>query len=396
MKGLHALLTKRWIIRREDPDLYYDIKDNLSQFESFIKDKLGYRIIQNPLLIKLEKIPGETFRFMGITDFKEPRDYVFLCLLLMFLEDIEVEEQFILTSIIDYVKQHYPGETPIDWAYYPHRQSMIRVLRFCEENSVIKVTDGNQQAFAESGSAVQVLYENSGVSKYFMRRFAFEISSLKSYKDFENQEWYSDDIDRGIIRRQRIYRKLIMNPVVYWQQKDDQDYLYIKNQRNIIKHDFEKYLNAAVDIHYNGALLVLNETGNNTKQIPSRKNISEIALQFATLLSCAIKNNEIKRDNRDMATISTGVWRDYVSQLKDQFGAGWSKKYRELPLATLRRELTQIMTDYGMIKLNESVREIVLLPVIGKFNGHYPKDFNTSKTTKTASARLGENNELDN
>ncbi|HBA96832.1 MAG TPA: TIGR02678 family protein, partial [Lachnospiraceae bacterium] len=44
-------------------------------------------------LIKLEKTMTKPENWMGILEFKEKTEYIFLCLVLMFLEDKEPEEQ---------------------------------------------------------------------------------------------------------------------------------------------------------------------------------------------------------------------------------------------------------------------------------------------------------------
>ena len=45
----------------------------------------------NPYLIKVEKIPAAPENWMGIQDFREPMEYVFFCIVLMFLEDKETD-----------------------------------------------------------------------------------------------------------------------------------------------------------------------------------------------------------------------------------------------------------------------------------------------------------------
>ena len=64
----------------------------------------GWQVISNEKLIKLEKIPVHAKPYMGITDFKEKEDYYFLCALLIFLEDLEDNESFLLSEMIEQIE----------------------------------------------------------------------------------------------------------------------------------------------------------------------------------------------------------------------------------------------------------------------------------------------------
>ena len=60
------LLENFIILKSKDRDKYYEIKDNIYENMSFIKDKLGYDLIIKEDFIKNEKIKSEPKKFMGI------------------------------------------------------------------------------------------------------------------------------------------------------------------------------------------------------------------------------------------------------------------------------------------------------------------------------------------
>jgi len=93
MKELEILLNRRWILKSEDKELYYRVRDAVGEIRKYVTDKLGCQIIDNSLLIKLEKIPVIPEQFMGIGQFSSKEEYVYLCILLMFLEDKDAQEQ---------------------------------------------------------------------------------------------------------------------------------------------------------------------------------------------------------------------------------------------------------------------------------------------------------------
>ena len=57
MKVLEELLENYWILNDQDNEKYEQIRQELDdKTVNFIKQKLGYKLIINPYLIKLEKI----------------------------------------------------------------------------------------------------------------------------------------------------------------------------------------------------------------------------------------------------------------------------------------------------------------------------------------------------
>lgn len=106
MKVLEVLLNNRWILKSRDRELYYQVKEALASGEEkkFLREKLGYQVLINPYMIKVEKLPAAAENWMGISEFCDLIEYVFFCLVLMFLEDKEAEDQFVLSELTEYVQ----------------------------------------------------------------------------------------------------------------------------------------------------------------------------------------------------------------------------------------------------------------------------------------------------
>ena len=58
-------------------ELYYQIKDELGTVKKFLMEKLGYQVIVNPYLVKVEKMPATPENWMGIQEFTRKIEYVF-------------------------------------------------------------------------------------------------------------------------------------------------------------------------------------------------------------------------------------------------------------------------------------------------------------------------------
>lgn len=78
-------------------------------------------------------------------------------------------------------------------------------------------------------------------------------------EDFQKEEWIDVDEDRGIVRRQRVYRQLLMTMGMYKNEQNEEDFAYIRNQRNLVQSDFEEYLDCELHVHRTSAFLILSQ-----------------------------------------------------------------------------------------------------------------------------------------
>lgn len=373
MTALEILLEKRWVLKHQNPWLFYQIKDELKEYEDFIKNKLGYKILETPHLIKINKIPGQVETWMGLEAFNTTDQYVYLCLILMFLEDKSKGEQFILSDLAEYIKAQFPQEGYIDWTIYSQRKGFINTLKYCYEEGLFLINDGEIGGFIDNES-VEVLYENTGVSRYYMRRFMTDIMDYTSLEDFQNSEWIDVEEDKGLRRRHRVYRRIVMSPAVYM-DNEAPDNLYIKNQYSNLQNDMDKYLNADLHIHKNGAYLILPEDTALRDTFPSGKNISDIVLQMNTLIWEYIQDGQLEVLPSDRIRLSRLEWDHMMKQCHVRFSHGWSKTYRDMKISKLEKEIIAYMKTYQMITLESSGEAVWILPISGKFTGDYPRAY---------------------
>ena len=372
MNVAEILLSKRWIVKVKDRDLYYKVKDQLPLCKNFFTEKLGYQIIVNPYVIKLEKLPGEAQPWMGILEFQDKIQYVFLCLILMFLEEKEVEEQFVLSSLTEFIQMKYERER-IDWTLYQYRRHLIKVIKVCVDYGMLVINDGVEEEFMSDYEG-EVLYENTGVSRYFMRNFTQNISNFTRAQDFENSEWIGVNEDRGIIRRQRVYRKLLMSLGTYKVSEEDEDFSYIKNYRNLIAGDMEKILDCELQVHKTSAFLILGDEERMGKTFPGENTLSDIILLCNSVINEKINRGEIKIGTDEKGVISMVSFRSIVDECRQRYGAGLIKSYRDKTSQEFFEVVKEFMELYCFIKI-EDKEHVILNQVIGKIQGQYPKDY---------------------
>lgn len=379
MTTFEKLLENYWFLKDQDEDEYNSIKRDLTdEIQSFIKNKLGYKIINNPYLIKMEKVPGIPKEFMGIQEFDSKMEYMFLCLILIYLEERSRGEQFILSSLIDYIQNIVVeidlNDIKIDFTIYSHRKSIVKVLKFIKEMGFIKLYDGDENKFAENIEN-DVLYEVTGVSKYFIRNFSSNITECNLYTDIYEKEQLGLEQDKGTERRKRVYRRLFTENVVYKETEDDQDYNYIRNYRNVINQDVDKILDSSLEVPKNGAYILLTENKNYKNTFPANNGISDVVLFVNKQIKDEYNANKLKSDINDLIYISNIEFLRIIRNVKEQYGFGFSKEYREMEEEKIFMEVKKYMKEFDMIREKEDTNEFIIMPICFKIVGKYPKEY---------------------
>ena len=403
IEELQQLLDRYWILQSEDADWYYRIREKEDMLREFVREKLGCQLLVNSQLAKLEKIPGSAEAWMGFQELQQPMDYAFLLLCLSYLEDKAREEQFILSDLTEYIAGLYPGSEPVDWTVFQQRRCLVRVLRLLRDYHVIRVTDGDQEEFSQSEEA-EVLYESTGLSRYFMRSFSRNIGEVRTGQDVLDSEWLDLEEEKGIVRRHRVYRKLLFGPVVYDQgniggaeqgelgvegegdesaidngegngrASEDPDFLYIRTYRNRLATDFEEKLRCELHIHRTSAMLVA-EDGWGLGFPEASSNLSDITLQLATLIRQRTDGKLWDVSAQDTLELTEQAFLELLATCRDTYAKGWYKKYRDMSLGSLQAAVVEYMESWQMLQRNSELRTLTILPLAVKLQGMYPAAF---------------------
>lgn len=373
MNVLEELMNERWISKYRDRDRYYRIKDELGTVRDFLVEKLGYRIISNSSLVKLEKIPGEALPWMGIQEFKDPSDYALFCVILMFLEDKEAEEQFVLSQLTEYITASFP-EGQMAWTVYANRQRLIRVMKYCMKHDLFLIDDGNGDDFVTDLEA-EALYENTGLSKYFVRTFTKDINSYQNVSDFFQSEWLDMNEDRGVIRRQRVYRKLLLSLGMYRERGQDEDFNYVKNYRSIIENDIEQHLDASLQVYKSSAYLVHGENGDLGKTFPARNSLSDAILLFHGEIRRLVEEGELETGLNERVLVPLVGLKEIIRKTRQKYGSGLTKAYREMSDREFADCLIQELDSLHFLQIDEVTEEAQIMPIAGKIMGRYPERY---------------------
>ncbi len=372
MNELRTLLEEFWVTRDGDREKYYRVKREVPAFQKFVREQLGWKLIHTENLIKLEKVPAHAESFMGIREFAEIRDYAILCAVLMFLEDREEQERFLLSELIDYVETILKESIQIDWTSFTQRKSLVRVLQYLEGLQILRVHEGTSEAFGQERGR-EVLYENTGYSRYFAVSFGRDISQCQSWQDFEKAAFEEFSEDRGVRRINRVYRQLAACPALYWENPDDADAYYLKNQRQWVAKNLGGHLGGRLDIHKNAAFWMLEDREVFGEVHPRDAMLPEAVLLLCSRLQELVAAGELEKGPDECLRMERGELKRRILELRDTWNSAWSKEFREMDEERLVERMLQYMKQWMMLR--EEDGQAIVLPAAGKLGGYYPADF---------------------
>ena len=372
MNEVRTLFEEFWISKNDNKEEYYRLKRDIPSFQRFVRERLGWKLILTENLLKLEKIPAHAEPFMGIQEFSEILDYCILCAVLMFLEDKEEGEQFLLSELIDYVETVLKGDITIDWTSFSQRKSLVRALQYLEKMHILRVYEGRSEHFG-SERGQEVLYENTGCSKYFASSFPMDISNFETWEDFERQKFEEIQKDKGASRLHRIYRQLSVCPAMYWNGNEDLDSLYLKNQRQWVSKYLEENLGGTLEIHKNAAFFMLEEEDCYGRVHPRDAMLPEILLLFCAHIRQKLREGALVKQDNETIEVTPRQLSALILECRKKQKSGWSKEFREMEDDRLVATVKNYMADWMFIREEEN--SVVLLPAFGKQAGFYPNDF---------------------
>ena len=373
MRALEILLERRWILKSREKELYYQIKDELGTVKKFLMEKLGYQVIVNPYLVKVEKMPATPENWMGIQEFTRKIEYVFFCMILMFLEEKEAEEQFVLSELTEYIQGQY-REEQIDWTVYQYRRHLIKVIKYCVNCGILNLNDGSEENFARDDTS-EVLYENTGASRYFMKNFSKDIMEYTKPEDFQESDWFEVDEDRGFARRHRVYKRLIFAPGMYKADGSSEDFEYLKYYGRRLSEELEQIFDCHVHIHKGSAYLLSGDDCRMGTVFPGNNSISDILLLCFREIRKKIEKGQWKTGLDETCLIDQIEFENMIKEMKQEYGSGFSKNYREMPEGEFVKSVLDEMELWMFIRKEELAHQIKICPLTGKIQGSYPEDY---------------------
>lgn len=349
-EAAQLLLRDRFILRAENPEAFFLVRRHERALRDFFRDKFGWTLLMNMNFYKLEKVPVNGAPYLGLDGLQGSEDYALLCCTLAFLEEQEVDGQFLLSRLLEVLPGLYPEDAPlpVSWESYAWRRALIRVMRFLEAEQLIRVVDDESDDFLMkgiSGSGIpagEALYEVTVLSRYFLRVFARNLRSCRDLRLLGKTEAEPLDV------RKRVYRHLLLEPVFYRTAETEEEFLYLRNQHKNISRECSDWFQLTLELYDDAALLVSEETESSFAELypSSRRGLHDIMLQFES----AWRAQGAAAEHRDATETELA---SFLAQLKEKQGEGWTKEYREMEPEALLAVLLPELCDWGMAEPRE-------------------------------------------
>ena len=370
MNAINLLLNNYWIVKETDKENYYAAKHEINDKNTkrFIQEMLGWKIIHSEHVIKLEKIPSHAEPFMGIQEFTEIRDYCLLCAVLLYLEDKEENNQFLLSDLIRYIETVISKYIEVDWTSFSQRKSLVRVLQYVENKGLLKTYEGDSSVYSREQSS-EVLYENTGLSRYFATNFPMDITNTKHWMDFEKQVIDIEN-DRGEVRTNRVFRQLVVCPSMYWENANDSDAFYLKNKKAYVSTNIEKIMGGTLEMSKNNASVVFVDLQGVGDIHPKNSMLSEIILLVThEIYEMAQDKRKLSVNDNDTINMPTSKFNGVLLNQKRKYQELWSKEYREISDEKYLLLVKEYMKKWLMIKEEEN--QIIIYPSLAITSGKY-------------------------
>lgn len=371
MTDVETLLSKRWILKSEDREQYYKIKDNIKELRALFQDKIGYSLISHQQFIRLDKIPGKAEPWMGISEFQSVEEYQMLCFILMFLEDKEIEDQFILSHLTEFIQLQLEVDEDY-WLKFSNRKKFVNVLKFCMKEKLIVQDDGNTENFVQD-QYVEALFENTGLSRYFMRNFTSDIFEWQYPQDVMQNEWLNEENqDRGIVRRQRIYRRLLLSCGIYREDEENDDFSYIRNYRKRIEHDFQQFFPCDLQVYQSSAYLILDDEIRMGQYFPKAQALDELVVLCCTQIRVGIKRGDYQVNDQE-------IYEESKEKILKRLRLEIQKQVQYLPATYRQKNIEQLVNEVYQRLINigfmeEKENTVLFYPVVAKITAKFGEE----------------------
>ncbi|GIO14777.1 TIGR02678 family protein [Cohnella xylanilytica] len=369
----NALLNRPWIRKDEDPELFYWVKDQYRELRDWFAEFTGFVLLLTRTMAKLDKAPLHALPWMGFGEFRESRDYVFFTYGLWYLENKSELDQFLLTDMAEHLREQMVGEgMAVDWTHYPHRLSMVRALKKLRQLGALSAIDGEEGDWANNKEQ-NVLYECSPHARYMLRQFPQELNRYESLHDLHELAVYPETTEGELRqRRHRVYRRLLLEPVVMDRDWEPEDLKYIVNQRRSIADQLQLMFGWTISRYREGLLVFHPELTGESALFPTAAAMSDLAMLFAGEIRRRIHREDAVwyPENDGSIVLTRSDMETLLLVLQQKHKPYWSKEQQDMTSAELASGLMAHLVEWSLGRWI-SEEKFALSPALSRWNAEY-------------------------
>lgn len=386
-KALRALLSNPCLVSGRDDDDLSLIRRHRVPLREWIQRHTGWHLHIEPGFARLQKRPGHHGLGRGARDARtgQPftrRRYVLACLALAALE--RAERQTTLGRIADdlLALAHSDSEivaAGVDFTLECHadRRDLVAVVRWLLEVHAIVRIDGQEDDYLSGRGDVLYRVEHSLLAwlpQWLTPPSLIEEEGAEQRLEALTEAGHLESSEaRREARRHRLARRLLDDPVLYFDELSDEDVEYLNRTRGSVVRDLAETTGLEVEQRAEGIALVDRHGELTDAKLPEEGTEGHITLLVAEFLA-----DHLRQDAPE--TVESRAVREHLVTMRAVHGRYWRKAAREpgseesLAEAALRRlaELCLIrVDDEGAIRPLPAVARYALMApqIMGEITG---------------------------
>lgn len=365
------------VMAEADDAAFRRIRVHIDEIRRWFADRTAWRIDLSHEMIRLEKRPAIGSVHQGFSWCESPLDYELLVWLLWYEEVIETH-QFVCSELIQELEAQIaeavaPGH--FSWDSYDHRRALRRAVEEMVRLGVLVRLDGSIADMVSGGEDTDALYEFTGVARRLHPLLTDSIEAALA----EGRLLELAPADETVPPEQRLYRALILNPVLYaYQDPEAFALLAGRDSRRRIAEDLHEHLGRDLEVTQTyAALLRPPGQGRLGNTFPTTQAaIMHVVLMFCGHLRSLVRDGAVPVDEHDRAVMLRSKFLAELIKVRREYGDNWGKGLS--PSRTSIEELTDAtleeMAGWGLVTVGEDPDTLLFPPLAARFRGYYTDD----------------------
>lgn len=237
-----------------------------------------------------------------------------------------------------------------------HRRAFVHAVQAAADLGVLELADGSEDSFANSGEG-DALYrvQRSHLTRLLATSKPPSLAANAEEAVAENLYTHTED-GRRRLRRHRVIRALVSEPVVYRDDLSDDEIEYLTGQIGRLRKLLSGEFGLTVEVRAEGWVAVDCARSLSDQQFPYISPARAAALAIADA-------SRARRDGDGQAVWTVDQLTEFVATLADRFGSNWSPADGEVPTVTAKA--VAVLVDMRLARQVGDTIEI--LPAAGRF-----------------------------
>lgn len=334
-RALVALLREPLILPHgRHSDTFLLIRRHSAWLQDWFNRYPGWLLRVDTRCARLQKIPPDTMdRFRGAIDHRSGQPftrqrYALLCLALAALEHVDRQTTLgtIANRVVGAVTQDSSFEAAgltLDLTVRTDRENLVRVMRKLVDLGVLTRMDGDEQRFI-SDQAQDVLYNvnRDAAAAMLVTRQGPSLVKAETLDDrlAEITREPAAETEEARLQRCRanLYRRLLEDPVMYFDELPEEERQYWTTQRSRLVSTIERATGLASELRSEGVAMV-DESGAATDlRVTEEGTDGHITLLLAEFLAGRLRQE-------GPTAVSRAELENYLAELMPEYRSYWRK-----------------------------------------------------------------------